>query len=165
MLAANGAFYAAFEAGDLDAMSDVWSHDERVVCTHPGWSTLRGWAAVSASWFALFNNGQHLQFIVTAEHAEVVGDVAWVTCDENILAGDGASGGTVSALNLFVRDADGLADGGPPRQPRRPPLRLRPASGRPSVLAPHLRQAAHHHAVEQGAERRRRSRGSATAAR
>lgn len=107
VLAANDAFYAAFESGDLDVMSDLWSHEERVACTHPGWSTLRGWAAVSASWYALFNNGQHLQFIVTSPHAEVVGDVAWVTCDENILAGDGASGGTVSALNLFVRTPTG----------------------------------------------------------
>ena len=75
VLAANQTFYRAFEGGDLDAMSDVWLHGDHVVCTHPGWPTLRGWAAVSASWFALFNNGQHLQFIVTSEHAEVVG--AW----------------------------------------------------------------------------------------
>ena len=31
--------------------------------------------------------------------------LAWVTCDENILAGDGGSGGTVAALNLYQRDA------------------------------------------------------------
>ena len=106
VLRANRAFYEAFESGDLDAMSDVWEHGERVICTHPGWSTLKGWAAISASWYALFNNGQHLQFILTAERAEIVGDLAWVTCDENILAGDGGSGGTVAALNLYQRDAD-----------------------------------------------------------
>ncbi len=33
--------------------------------------------------------------------------MAWVTCDENILGGDGAAGGTVSALNLFVRTPAG----------------------------------------------------------
>jgi ketosteroid isomerase-like protein len=103
VLSANQAFYDAFEAGDLDAMSDVWEHSDRVVCTHPGWATLRGWAAVSGSWFALFHNGQHLQFIVTAQHAQVLGDTAVVTCDENLL-GQGASG-TVAALNLFVRDS------------------------------------------------------------
>jgi ketosteroid isomerase-like protein len=100
--AANRRFYDAFEAADLDAMSDVWEHSERIVCTHPGWATLQGWAAVSGSWYALFHNGQSLQFIVTNERAVVAGDVAWVACDENIL-GDGASGGTVAALNLFVR--------------------------------------------------------------
>jgi ketosteroid isomerase-like protein len=101
--AANRRFYDAFEAADMDAMSDVWEHSERIVCTHPGWATLQGWAAISGSWYALFHNGQSLQFIVTNERAVVAGDVAWVACDENIL-GDGASGGTVAALNLFVRD-------------------------------------------------------------
>ena len=104
VLAANERFYSAFEARDLDAMSDTWEHGESVVCTHPGWSTLRGWASVSASWYALFNNNQHLQFIVTAAQAEIRGEVAWVTCDENILPADGVSGGTVAALNLFSRD-------------------------------------------------------------
>ena len=101
VLAANQRFYDAFEAGDLDAMSDVWLHEDGVVCTHPGWATLHGWAAIAASWFALFNNDQSLQFIVTNERARVAGDVAWVSCDENIL-GDGG-GGTVAALNLFLR--------------------------------------------------------------
>lgn len=107
VLAANEAFYLAFEDSDLDAMSDLWQHGEHVACTHPGWAALRGWAAVSASWYALFNNGRQLQFIVTSQHAQVEGDVAWVTCDENILTGDGAGGGTVSALNLFVRTPAG----------------------------------------------------------
>ena len=40
--AANRAFYDAFEARDLDAMSDVWEHADRVSCTHPGWRTLHG---------------------------------------------------------------------------------------------------------------------------
>ena len=79
VLAANHRFYEAFEAGDLDAMSDVWAHDDTVLCTHPGWSTLHGWAAVSASWFTLFHNDQTLQFIVTNERARVNGDVAiWI---------------------------------------------------------------------------------------
>ena len=87
-------------------MSDVWEHDERVSCVHPGWERLHGWAAVSASWFALFQNGQHLQFIITNERVEVAGDVAWVSCDENLLS-DQQVGGTVAALNVFVRGAGG----------------------------------------------------------
>ncbi|MCA1690900.1 MAG: nuclear transport factor 2 family protein [Actinobacteria bacterium] len=102
---ANAAFYSAFEGRDLDAMSRLWEHTERVVCTHPGWATLRGWAKVSASFFALFQNSQHLQFILTNERAEVVGDAGWVSVDENILDVDGAT--TVAALNVFVRDPDG----------------------------------------------------------
>ncbi|MDQ4070936.1 MAG: nuclear transport factor 2 family protein [Actinomycetota bacterium] len=103
--AANKAFYAAFEARDLDAMSKVWEHSDRIVCTHPGWASLRGWGQVAASFFALFQNAQQLQFILTKESAEVAGDVAWVTVDENILQGTSAT--TVAALNLFVRSADG----------------------------------------------------------
>jgi ketosteroid isomerase-like protein len=103
---ANRRFYEAFEAGDIDAMSDAWEHSERVACTHPGWGTLNGWAAVAGSWYALFHNGQTLQFIVTNEQVRVEGDAAWVTCDENIL-GDGPAGGTVAALNVFVRGGDG----------------------------------------------------------
>jgi len=104
VLAANQAFYDAFEAGDLDAMSDVWDREEPV-CTHPGWRTLLGWGPIAASWFTLFTNGQHLQFIVTNTHAWKAGDIAWVTCDENILA-DGTGGGTVAALNVFRRHGD-----------------------------------------------------------
>ena len=73
VLAANRAFYAAFEARDLERMSDVWEHSDSVVCTHPGWATLRGWGAISGSFVALFTGSQHLQFILTREQAEVVG--------------------------------------------------------------------------------------------
>jgi ketosteroid isomerase-like protein len=102
--AANKAFYAAFEACDLDGMSRLWEHSDRIVCTHPGWASLRGWAQVAASFFALFQNAQHLQFILTKENAEVAGDVAWVSVDENILQGSNAT--TVAALNLFVRGGE-----------------------------------------------------------
>lgn len=103
--AANKAFYAAFEARDLDAMSKLWEHSDRIVCTHPGWTSLRGWGQVAASFFALFQNAQQLQFILTKEAAEVAGDVGWVTVDENILQNTTAT--TVAALNLFVRGIDG----------------------------------------------------------
>ena len=87
-------------------MSTLWEHSDRVVCTHPGWASLRGWGAVSGSFFALFTQGnQQLQFILTQEQAEIDGDTAWVSLDENLL-GDQA-GSTVAALNLFARDGAG----------------------------------------------------------
>lgn len=101
----NDAFYAAFEARDFDALSDVWEHSQRVFCTHPGWATLRGWAQVSGSFYALFRDTQQLQFILTRQHADVAGDAAWVSVDENILDSDAAA--TVAALNLFARQPDG----------------------------------------------------------
>jgi ketosteroid isomerase-like protein len=99
--AANRRFYEAFEARDLDAMSDLWERSERATCTHPGWPTLRGWGPIAASFFALFQRGQPLQFVLTREQIEVQGDVGWASVDENLLGGEG--GATVAALNLFLR--------------------------------------------------------------
>ena len=101
---ANQAFYAAHEARDLAAMQAVWHHDDRVVCTHPGWPILRGWPAVEESWRRILEGPGRNQFIITNEVIEVVGDVAWVTCDENLVA-PGITG-TVAATNIFVRDGE-----------------------------------------------------------
>jgi ketosteroid isomerase-like protein len=129
--AANAAFYAAFEARDLDAMSDLWAHDAEVTCVHPGWVTLRGWGPIAASWAALFDGPQRLQFIVTDDHVVVAGDVAWVTCDENLLGGEG--GATVAVINLFARDDRGrwrmLAHHGSPVMGRSLPAEEADADG------------------------------------
>jgi ketosteroid isomerase-like protein len=100
---ANRAFYEAFENRDLDAMSNLWERSERALCTHPGWATLQGWGAVASSFFALFQNAQSLQFVLTEERVQVQDGVAWVTVDENLLGDQGGS--TVAAVNVFVRDA------------------------------------------------------------
>jgi ketosteroid isomerase-like protein len=99
--ALNEQFYAAFEAADLDLMSDLWEHSDRVSCVHPGWAILRGWSAVASSWAALFQSPERLQFILTNQHVIVVGDAAWVSVDENII---GSESGTVASLNLFAKD-------------------------------------------------------------
>jgi len=104
VLDANRSFYDAFEARDLDAMSQLWEHSDRATCTHPGWPTLRGWARVAASFFALFQNDQRLQFILTEVHVQADGDVAWVSLDENVLDVD--AGLAVAAMNLFTRGGD-----------------------------------------------------------
>lgn len=103
--AANRAFYEAFEARDLDAMSALWERSERSLCTHPGWATLQGWGAVASSFFALFQNAQSLQFILTEERVQVQDGVAWVAVDENLLGDQGGS--TVAAVNVFVLDPSG----------------------------------------------------------
>jgi len=116
--AANGAFYAAFEARDLDAMAEIWEHSDRVTVTHPGWPTLGGWARVAGSWEAIFANTPFIQFVLTDERVLIVGDVAVVTLDENILQGAGspaAAGGDtaelsaarIAATNVFAHDEDG----------------------------------------------------------
>ncbi|MCU1377064.1 MAG: hypothetical protein JWN29_47 [Acidimicrobiales bacterium] len=105
MLKANRAFYEAFEARDMDAMSEVWEHSDRVSCTHPGWGRLEGWGVVAASFLALFQGPQPIQFILTAERAEIEGHTAWVSVDENILGED--AGAVAAGLNVFVRTQDG----------------------------------------------------------
>jgi hypothetical protein len=87
----------------MDAMSELWERSDRATCTHPGWATLRGWGKIAASFFALFQ-AQQLQFLLTEEHAQVAGNTAWVTVDENLLGDQG--GATVAALNVFVRHPD-----------------------------------------------------------
>ena len=115
--AANAAFYAALEAGDLDAMSDVWEHSDRVTVTHPGWPTIRGWGKVSASWSAIFRNTGYIQFVITDEEVNLAGDTAWVTLDENIIQSvddetvvegelSPLAGATATAINVFVREPD-----------------------------------------------------------
>ncbi|HWG74214.1 MAG TPA: nuclear transport factor 2 family protein [Acidimicrobiales bacterium] len=106
VIAANRRYYAAFEECDLDAMSALWERSERATCTHPGWSTLRGWGPVAASYFALFQQAAHLQFVLTEERPFVAGGTAWVSLDENLL-GEAHGGVTIATLNLFVRDSDG----------------------------------------------------------
>lgn len=110
--AANAAYYAAFEARDLDAMAAVWEHSDRVSVTHPGWPTLHGWARVAGSWDAIFANTAFIQFVLTDEAVVVDGSTAWVTCHENILQAGGSreggedlaelQGGRVAAVNLYV---------------------------------------------------------------
>lgn len=98
----NRRYYDAFETADLDAMSALWEHSERAVCTHPGWSTLHGWAQVAASYYALFQGGRSEQFVLTREETRVIGDVGWVAVDENLLGEQ--AGVTVATLNVFVKD-------------------------------------------------------------
>jgi ketosteroid isomerase-like protein len=105
LLAANEAFYAAFEARDMDALSDLWEHSDRAFCTHPGWPTLRGWAPIASSFAALFQSAQSLQFILTECQVSVAGEAGWVSVDENLLGDQG--GATVAALNLFLRTEAG----------------------------------------------------------
>jgi ketosteroid isomerase-like protein len=105
VLRANRSFYEAFEARDMDAMSDVWDHVGEVSCTHPGWQRLEGWGQVAASFLALFQGPQPIQFILTNEAVQVHDLVACVAVDENILGDD--AGATASALNIFRRTTEG----------------------------------------------------------
>lgn len=105
VLAVNDAFYAAHEARDLDAMSTVWDHADRVVCVHPGWPILRGWPAVEESWRHIFAGAGRNQFILTNQSLDVGDELAWVTLEENLV--DRGETHAIAATNVFARSADG----------------------------------------------------------
>lgn len=117
MQAANAELYAAFEEGDLDRMGAVWADGElaeSVACVHPGWSMVRGRAPVLRSWALIMANTTYIQFFLTDVEVRVAGDVAMVTCAENILTADDegsgtdfAVGGSVVATNVFRRQEGG----------------------------------------------------------
>jgi ketosteroid isomerase-like protein len=111
--AANQELYASFEVADLDRMDAVWDTNDDVQCVHPGWPMLTGRAQVMRSWSVLIANTSYIQFFLTDVNASVHGDVAIVTCQENILTGiedpdAGLAGGqTVVTTNVFRRRDDG----------------------------------------------------------
>jgi ketosteroid isomerase-like protein len=54
---AEQAFFEALEQANLEALMELWSEDDEIVCVHPGGPRLIGHAAVRAGWKALFANG------------------------------------------------------------------------------------------------------------
>ena len=62
---AEAAFYDALERLDLDAMMEVWSEDDEIVCIHPGQPRLSGYDAVRAAWQRIFQGGQRLKVRLT----------------------------------------------------------------------------------------------------
>jgi ketosteroid isomerase-like protein len=110
--AANEAFYAAVESGDLDALRALCCSSRDLVCIHPGAEPIHGTGAVLRSWALIMANTDYIQFFLTDVHVDVQGDVAVVTCSENILTGQQEQtasfhGGRAQALNVFAREPAG----------------------------------------------------------
>ncbi len=102
---ANAHFYQAFETLDLARMDLVWAHDEHVKCVHPGWPLLVGWEAVRSSWETIFENTAEMRFTLSDVRSAARGDLAWVTCTENIFSEVRGRLAVTSVLatNLFER--------------------------------------------------------------
>ena len=105
---ANARFYRAFETLAIAEMDLVWVHGEHVTCVHPGWPLLAGWEAVRSSWETIFTNTEEMSFTLSDVRVVRAGDVAWVTCTENILSEvrGRVSVTSVLATNLFERTGD-----------------------------------------------------------
>lgn len=76
ILAANSAFYRAFEKRDIETMSTVWSKGSASVCIHPGRSALVGWEAIADSWAQIFRGTQYLEIDTDIKATEISGDLA-----------------------------------------------------------------------------------------
>lgn len=104
---AESAFYAAFEAGDLDAMMAVWCDDENVVCVHPGGERHVGVAEVRESWRRIFAGSGRLRFRVAEPLHVGDGDLS-VRAVIEYIAVAGIQGATpVVATNVFRRTGSG----------------------------------------------------------
>jgi len=90
LLAANTAFYTAFNAHDLEVMASLWSEGDATSCIHPGWPALFGREAVLNSWRDIFAAGTTLT--VTCHHPR-----AWVSSDGGLVV--------CYETNLFRREA------------------------------------------------------------
>ncbi len=108
VLETNAAFYRALSNKDMALLESVWSHKDSVKCVHPGWHLIVGWKEVSESWKAIFDSGGLIGVEVSAEEADVQGDIAWVICTEYIthkLRGQVVTG-AVQTTNMFERVGD-----------------------------------------------------------
>jgi ketosteroid isomerase-like protein len=104
--AAEAAFYAAFEARDLEAMMAVWAEDDSVVCIHPGAERLAGRAAVEEGWRQIFAAETLLGFRVAGLRRQLGVDLAVHSLEEHLYVG-GQLRGVVLACNAY-RLIDGL---------------------------------------------------------
>ena len=105
---ANSAFYEALTNRDLGAMARLWFPADWVECIHPGMAALRGWDAVHESWAVLFAAAANLMVAATSVHIRLIGDVAWVGCEERIANwSEGRMNSSLAhATNVFVKHDD-----------------------------------------------------------
>ena len=101
VLAANRAFYRAFNERDSDAMDQVWAPSGAMVCLHPGQNPLLDRAEILASWRGILKHPNAPKVRCSDEWVIGRTGLATVICRE-ILADV-----QLMATNTFVRTADG----------------------------------------------------------
>ncbi len=95
-LAANAAFYRAFDEGDRAAMRRLWAVHAPVVCIHPGSGAVLGREAVLASWDAILRAPTRPAILCMSPRALCYGGFALVSCRERL------AGGVLVATNGFA---------------------------------------------------------------
>ena len=102
------AFYEALEAGDSEAVVDLWLEDDDVVCIHPGGPRLTGFAAVKSSWTSILANGPLHARCTLAKSLETP-TVALHNVIEEVVVGTGPKQEVVRVLatNVYVKTPAG----------------------------------------------------------
>jgi ketosteroid isomerase-like protein len=101
VLAANRAFYRAFNDRDYQAMENIWAPAGAMVCLHPGQPPLHERADILESWRGILRHPESPRVRCVGEWVIGRGGVAIVVCRE-ILAN-----GQLMATNSFVRSGTG----------------------------------------------------------
>jgi ketosteroid isomerase-like protein len=102
------AFYEALERSDFEAMMEVWSEDDEVVCVHPGGPRLTGYDQVRSSWAQMLQAGARLSIQVTSQVQMQGVMMAIHSVFENIApANDVRRREPVVATNVYSRGATG----------------------------------------------------------
>jgi ketosteroid isomerase-like protein len=123
ILAANAAFYRAFNQADFEAMREVWARRLELVCFHPGAALLVGRDAVLDSWRNILRQRPSFTLRCDDPTVSVLGDVAIVTCYE----GTDAETAHLAATNVFALEEGSWRmvhhHAGPIASPPRPSVR------------------------------------------
>ncbi len=101
MLAANRAFYRAFNDRDYQAMEGIWAPAGAMVCLHPGQPPLHERADILESWRGILRHPESPRVRCVGEWVIGRAGLAIVVCRE-ILAN-----GQLMATNSFVRSGTG----------------------------------------------------------
>ncbi len=104
LIAANDAYYRAFEAADPLAMDAVWAGGPDDICVHPGWDVCTGAINVRNSYRRIFATGERLRVRLGAVRVDIHGDIGRVTSVEHVYVPElKAVVGRVACTNLFLR--------------------------------------------------------------
>ncbi len=101
--AAERAFYAAFEAADLDAMMATWADADDIVCVHPLGTPVQGIAGVTESWREIFAGGVATRFTLEPMQAFANDTLAIHLVTEHIAVPTGARVAPIVATNVYRR--------------------------------------------------------------
>ncbi|MHB1213511.1 MAG: YybH family protein [Thiobacillus sp.] len=105
---AESAFYAAFEARNLDAMMAVWAGSDSVACIHPLAAPLNGRVAVAAGWRSMFEAaGQFRVQVELAHELREAGQVIRIVREYLVIGQETEPRPPILATNVYRKEADG----------------------------------------------------------